>query len=116
MRELRLDVLAHLDGTLVEKRLAVVEEVDSTSDGPASSTTGVKRSKSSMPACRVRVMPVSGAQQAWKHEMLQAAVHSMYRRLGSGPAVERSRRGGGLVRLQRQLQRAVAAERSSRRC
>jgi hypothetical protein len=30
-----------------------------------------------MPACRVRVMPVSGAQQAWLHEMLQAAVHSM---------------------------------------
>jgi hypothetical protein len=29
-----------------------------------------------MPAWRVRVMPVSGAQQASKHEMLQAAVHS----------------------------------------
>ena len=33
-------------------------------------------------------MPVSGAQQAWKHEMLQAAVHSMYSRLGSGRHVE----------------------------
>ena len=30
-----------------------------------------------MPAWRVRVMPVSGAQHAWAHEMLQAAVHSM---------------------------------------
>ncbi|OLD15224.1 MAG: hypothetical protein AUJ01_12675 [Acidobacteria bacterium 13_1_40CM_3_65_5] len=39
-----------------------------------------------MPAWRVRVMPVSGAQQAWLHEMLQAAVHSMYIRDGSGPA------------------------------
>src|SRR3954447_1045077 len=29
-------------------------------------------------------MPVSGAQQAWAHEMLQAAVHSMYSRDGSG--------------------------------
>src|SRR5688500_20407407 len=54
-------------------------------DGPASSTTRVKRSKSSIPAWRVRVMPVSGAQQAWLHEMLQAAVHSTYRRLGSEP-------------------------------
>ena len=44
--------------------------------GPASSTTRVNRSKSSIPACRVRVMPVSGAQQASKQEMLQAAVHS----------------------------------------
>src|SRR3954453_2263188 len=38
-----------------------------------------------MPACRVRVMPVSGAQQAWLHEMLQAAVHSIYSREGSDP-------------------------------
>jgi hypothetical protein len=29
-----------------------------------------------MPAWRVRVIPVSGAQQACVHEMLQAAVHS----------------------------------------
>src|SRR5687767_11337278 len=56
-----------------------------TSPGPASSTTFLKRSKSSMPALRVLVMPVSGAQQASAHEMLQAAVHSMYRRLGSRP-------------------------------
>ena len=53
--------------------------------GPASSTALVNTSKSSMPACRVRVMPVSGAQHDWKHEMLQAAVHSMYMRPGSGP-------------------------------
>ena len=39
-----------------------------------------------MPACRVRVMPVSGAQHASVQEMLQAAVHSMYIRDGSGPA------------------------------
>ena len=39
-----------------------------------------------MPDCRVRVMPVSGAQHASVHEMLQAAVHSMYIRDGSGPA------------------------------
>src|SRR6185436_10866276 len=39
-----------------------------------------------MPAWRVRVMPVSGAQHASVHEMLQAAVHSMYMRDGSGPA------------------------------
>ena len=45
-------------------------------------------SKSSMPAWRVRVMPVSGAQQACAHEMLQAAVHSMYSRDGSGADVE----------------------------
>ena len=38
-------------------------------------------------------MPVSGAQQAWSHEMLQAAVHSMYSRDGSG-ATSRSRCGG----------------------
>ena len=46
-----------------------------------------------MPAWRVFVMPVSGAQQAWKHEMLQAAVHSTYSRFGSGPTF-RSRTGG----------------------
>ena len=46
-----------------------------------------------MPAWRVRVMPVSGAQQAWLHEMLQAAVHSTYSRLGSGPTS--SGRAGG---------------------
>src|SRR4051812_32695874 len=46
-----------------------------------------------MPACRVRVIPVSGAQHAWLHEMLQAAVHSMYSRDGSGPAS--SARAGG---------------------
>jgi hypothetical protein len=54
-----------------------------TSAGPASSMTRRNSSKSSMPAFRVRVIPVSGAQQAWAHEMLQAAVHSMYRRDGS---------------------------------
>jgi hypothetical protein len=48
-----------------------------TSEAPASSMTRWNRSKSSIPACRVRVMPVSGAQQACAHEMLQAAVHSM---------------------------------------
>src|SRR6478609_6113274 len=47
--------------------------------------TRLNSSKSSMPACRVRVMPVSGAQHAWAHEMLQAAVHSMYIRPGYGP-------------------------------
>src|SRR5437660_5516988 len=56
------------------------------SDGPASSTTRRNRSNSSMPAWRVFVMPVSGAQQAWLHEMLQAAVHSMNMRDGSAPA------------------------------
>ena len=39
-----------------------------------------------MPACRVRVMPVSGAQHASVHEILHAAVHSMNIRAGSGPA------------------------------
>ena len=39
-----------------------------------------------MPAWRVRVMPVSGAQHASVQEMLQAAVHSMYMRDGSAPA------------------------------
>ncbi len=39
-----------------------------------------------MPAWRVRVMPVSGAQHASVHEMLQAAVHSMYSREGRAPA------------------------------
>jgi len=39
-----------------------------------------------MPDCRVRVMPVSGAQHASVHEMLHAAVHSMYIRDGWGPA------------------------------
>jgi hypothetical protein len=39
-----------------------------------------------MPACLVRVIPVSGAQQASAHEMLQAAVHSMYSREGNGSA------------------------------
>ena len=38
-------------------------------------------------------MPVSGAQQAWLHEMLHAAVHSTYRREGSGPTC-RLRCGG----------------------
>ena len=33
MRKLRLDVLAHLDGALVEERLAVVEEVDAAERG-----------------------------------------------------------------------------------
>ena len=51
--------------------------------GPASSTTRVNRSKSSIPVCRVLVIPVSGAQHASVHEMLQAAVHSIYIRLGS---------------------------------
>ena len=84
-----LDVLAHLDGALVQEGFAVVEEVDAHEPGPASSTTFLNRSKSSMPALRVFVMPVSGAQHASAHEMLQAAVHSMYRRLGSRPDVER---------------------------
>ena len=47
-----------------------------------------------MPAWRVRVMPVSGAQHAWLHEMLQAAVHSIYSRDGSGPTSS-GRCGGG---------------------
>src|SRR5829696_5444069 len=46
-----------------------------------------------MPALRVRVMPVSGAQHDWLHEILQAAVHSMYRREGRPPAS--SDRAGG---------------------
>ena len=46
-----------------------------------------------MPLWRVRVMPVSGAQHASVHEMLHAAVHSMYIRDGSGPA-SRDRTGG----------------------
>src|SRR6476659_7585857 len=46
-----------------------------------------------MPALRVRVMPVSGAQHAWLHEMLQAAVHSMYSRDGRAPTS--NERGGG---------------------
>ena len=45
-----------------------------------------------MPAWRVRVMPVSGAQHAWLQEMLQAAVHSMYIRAGAG---RRRRRAAG---------------------
>src|SRR5438552_1516002 len=56
------------------------------SEDPTSSTTRRNRSKSSMPASRVRVIPVSGAQHAWLHEMLQAAVHSMNMREGNGPA------------------------------
>src|SRR5687768_7697394 len=56
-----------------------------TSPGPASSTTFLKRSKSSMPALRVCGMPVSGAQHASVQEMLQAAVHSIYRRVGKRP-------------------------------
>ena len=62
-----------------------------------------------MPAWRVRVMPVSGAQHASVHEMLQAAVHSMYSRDGQRPGVDRPRRRR-FVLLERQLQRAVAAE------
>src|SRR5579864_137337 len=65
-----------------------------TSPGPASSTTRVNRSKSSIPAWRVRVMPVSGAQHASVHEMLQAAVHSMYIREGSWPASSGRAAGG----------------------
>ena len=39
----------------------------------------------------MRVIPVSGAQQASVQEMLQAAVHSMYIRDGCGPAsIERT--------------------------
>src|SRR3954468_1934939 len=64
-----------------------------TSEAPTSSTTRRNRSKSSMPAWRVRVMPVSGAQHASVHEMLQAAVHSMYMREGNAPASS-ARRGG----------------------
>ena len=59
-----LDVLAHLDRALVQEGFAVVEEVDPPSVGPASSITRRNSSKSSIPACRVRVMPVSGAQHA----------------------------------------------------
>jgi hypothetical protein len=83
----------------VQERLAVVEEVDAAerragpSDGQASSTTRLKSSKSSMPAWRVRLMPVSGAQQACSQEMLQAAVVSIYSRDGSAATV-RSRCGG----------------------
>ena len=44
-----------------------------------------------MPALRVFVMPVSGAQHASVHEMLHAAVHSMYSRLGKRPtSIDRS--------------------------
>ena len=62
-----------------------------------------------MPAWRVLVMPVSGAQHASVQEMLHAAVHSMYSRDGSVPGIQRSD-GRGFVLLQRQLQRAIAAE------
>jgi hypothetical protein len=57
-----------------------------TSDGPVSSTTRRKSSKSSIPACRVRVIPVSGAQHASAQEILHAAVHSIYSRDGRTPA------------------------------
>ena len=60
------------------------------SEAPVSSTTRRNRSKSSIPAWRVRVMPVSGAQHASAHEMLQAAVHSMYRRDGQRAGLERA--------------------------
>ena len=52
-----------------------------------------------------------GAQHAWKHEMLQAAVHSMYSRVGKPADVEGALRRRSSV--ERQLQRAVAAERRS---
>src|SRR5512132_3686698 len=55
--------------------------------------TRLNTSKSSIPAWRVRVIPVSGAQQAWLQEILQAAVHSMNKRLGRGPP-SRPRSGG----------------------
>ena len=65
VREVRLDVLAHLDRALVQERLAVVEEVDADERRRRlRRSTRRKRSKSSMPAWRVRVMPVSGAQHA----------------------------------------------------
>ena len=54
-------------------------------------------------------MPVSGAQHASVHEMLQAAVHSMYSRDGSGPA-STGRTAGALVLL-----RAAASAGSRRR-
>jgi hypothetical protein len=47
-----------------------------------------------MPAWRVRLMPVSGAQQAWKQDRLQAAVHSTYSRCGSGATSSGRTRGG----------------------
>ena len=53
-------------------------------------------------------MPVSGAQHASVHEILQAAVHSIYRRVGSRPTS--SDRTGGCFAAKRQLERAIAAE------
>jgi hypothetical protein len=55
-------------------------------------------------------MPVSGAQHAWLHDMLQAAVHSMNMRPGYRPASsERTVRL--LTGREGPFQRAVAAER-----
>src|SRR4029453_10014059 len=80
-----------------------------TSEGPVSSTTRRKSSKSSIPACRVRVIPVSGAQHASAQGILHAGVHPIYTPEGKTPRLDRSdRRGIGL--LQRELQRAVATE------
>src|SRR5260370_672875 len=67
-----------------------------TSEAPTSSTTRRNRSMSSIPACRVRVMPVSGAQQACVQEMLHAAVHSIYMRDGCRPASTDRTTGGSL--------------------
>ena len=98
VREVRLDVLAHLHGALVQEGLAVVEEVDADQRRPASSITRLNRSKSSMPACRVRVMPVSGAQQASVAGDVAGGGALDVEARGEAAGVERPRLGGSSSR------------------
>jgi hypothetical protein len=70
VREMRLDVGAHFDGAFVKEGLTVVEEVDPPKGRAGFVNDAANSSKSSMLACRVLLMPVSGAHTASWHEML----------------------------------------------
>ena len=107
---LRLDVLAHLNGALVQERLAVVEEVDSAERRPGL----VDRLREQVPVEHAG-LPRPGDAGLGRAARLEARdvtgggaldVQAVRER----PDVHLALRDG-LVRRERQLQRAVAAER-----
>ena len=109
VRKMGLDVLAHLDGALVEERLAVVEEVDPAERRPdfvdhslediEVQHAGLARLRDAgfRRAARLRARDVAGRRALDEHPRRERT------------RVERSN-GGRLVLLQRPLERAVAAE------
>ena len=111
MREPALDVFAHLDGALVEERLAVVEEVDAAErrarfvDDPLEQIEVEHAGLARAGDARLRVRSTPARTRCCRRRCI-----SMYSRDGQRRHASRSRCGGCSSFVERQLQRAVAAE------